>query len=139
MFFSIDYSGWSLQQVCTVLSFQFKHWGAIRNKISCIVIQGASKTLQTDNDTELKIKELEEPYKHYKINRIFDSHTIHPCQGAVKEFNKTVENALDDALYNHKEGKKRMKKIRVTLNMSLICEWSITIWFESIHTQELFL
>ena len=71
------------------------------------MIQGVPKTLQTDNGTEFKNKELEELCKHYKINQIFGPTYYPQCQGAVEGFNKTVENALDDALYNHKEEMKK--------------------------------
>ena len=82
---------------------QDKLGSTIRNRISGIVIQGVLKTLQKDNSTEFKNKELEELCKHNKINQIFVPPYYPQCQGAVEGFNKTVENALDNALYNHKE------------------------------------
>ena len=67
------------------------------------MIQGVPKTQQTDKVTELKNKEFEELCKHYKINQIFVPPYYPQSQGAVEGFYKTVENELDDALYNHKE------------------------------------
>ena len=73
------------------------------------MIQGVLKTLQIDNNTKFKNKQFY-VLKNYKINQIFGLLYYPQCQRAVEGFNKIVENALDDALYNHKDWWKSRKK-----------------------------